>query len=71
MRKAYSEARIERVQLGVQNNSIRRPSLADAADCERFAHPAEANRGSVSSMNLISGCGARDAATEDAKIYLG
>ena len=44
MRKAYSEARLRRVQLGVQKNLIRRPSLADAADCLRFANPAEAAR---------------------------
>ena len=32
MRKAYSEARVRRVQLGVQKSFTRRPSLADAAD---------------------------------------
>ena len=42
MAEAYSEARIERVQLGVQKSFIRRPSLADAADCLRSARPAEA-----------------------------
>ena len=39
MRKAYSEARIERVQLGVQKNLIRRPSLADAADLSAARDP--------------------------------
>ena len=32
MRKAPSKARIRRVQRGVQNNLIRRPSVPDAAD---------------------------------------
>ena len=38
MRKAYSEARIRRVQLGVQKNLIRRPSLAGCGGFNWLRH---------------------------------